>query len=168
METTAVCGYKIRKITPADNADIAALVRYNLKNHGLDIPGTAYFDPCLADLCAFYEGRDGCGYYVVTDAAGNVVGGIGFDRTTCVPDGAELQKMYLADSAKGKGLSYVLIGFIEDRMRQAGIKTAYLETHSNLKTAIHVYEKCGYQRIPRPAQVEHSTMDHFFAKDLVE
>lgn len=166
MEEITKNGYTIREIIPADNADIAAIVRYNLKNHGLDIPGTAYFDPCLADLCAFYQGRECCGYYILTDEAGFVVGGIGFDKTTCVPNGAELQKMYLADSAKGKGLSYFLIGFIEDRMRQAGVKTAYLETHSNLKTAIHVYEKCGYQRIPRPAQVEHGTMDHFFAKNL--
>ena len=159
-------GYKIRKMTPQDNADMAAIVRYNLKKHNLDIPGTAYFDSCLDDLCAFYEGRDCCGYYVLTDKKGKLVGGIGFDKISSIPNGAELQKMYLADAAKGKTLSYFLIGFIEDRMRQAGITTAYLETHSNLQIAIHVYEKCGYKRIDRPAEVGHSTMDRFYIKEL--
>jgi len=83
-----------------------------------------------------------------------------------IPDGAELQKMYLDDVAKGKGLSYFLIGFIEERMREAGIRTAYLETHSNLQVAIHVYGKCGYTRVERPAEVGHSTMDHFYVKAL--
>jgi len=166
MQASTNNGYKIRKMIPQDNADMAAIVRYNLKKHSLDIPGTAYFDSCLDDLYSFYEGRACCGYYVLTDENGRLVGGIGFDKTNTIPQGAELQKMYLADSAKGKGMSYFLIGFIEDRMREAGIKTAYLETHSNLQTAIHVYEKCGYKRIERPAEVEHSTMDHFYVKEL--
>jgi hypothetical protein len=85
-------------MTPADNAAMAAIVRYNLKNHGLDIPGTAYFDDCLDDLCAFYNGRESCGYYVLTDGDGKVVGGIGFDLTDIIPHAAELQKMYLDDS----------------------------------------------------------------------
>lgn len=166
MENSTHSGYQIRKMTPQDNENMAAIVRYNLKKHNLDIPGTAYFDSCLDDLCSFYEGRDCCGYYVLADESGSVVGGIGFDKTSTIPNGAELQKMYLADSAKGKGLSYFLIGFIEDCMRRAGITTSYLETHSNLKIAIHVYEKCGYEQIARPAEVEHSTMDRFYIKEL--
>lgn len=159
-------GYKIRKIISQDNAAIAEIVRHNLKEHNLDIPGTAYYDSCLDDLSSFYEGREGCGYYVLTDENDRVVGGIGFDTINGVRKVAELQKMYLADSVKGNGLSYVLIHFIEDRMREFDIKTSYLETHSNLQTAIHVYENCGYVRIERPAEVGHSTMDHFYIKEL--
>lgn len=156
--------YNIRRMITKDNADIAAIVRHNLKEHNLDIPGTAYYDTCLDDLSSFYEGREGCGYYVLTDENDRVVGGIGFDTINFQV--AELQKMYLEDSVKGKGFGYVLISFIEERMREAGIKTSYLETHSNLQTAIHVYEKCGYLRIERPAEVGHSTMDHFYIKEL--
>lgn len=156
--------YKIREIIPQDNAAIAEIVRQNLKEHNLDIPGTAYYDTCLDDLSSFYEGREGCGYYVLTDGNDRVVGGIGFDTINIQV--AELQKMYLDDSVKGNGLSCVLINFIEQRMRDTGIKISYLETHSNLQTAIHVYEKCGYVRIERPTEVGHSTMDHFYIKEL--
>ena len=166
MENYIYNEYKIRRITPEDNADIAKIIRDNLKKHNLDIPGTAYFDSCIDNLCSFYEGRDGCGYYVLTDKNGQVVGGIGFDKISRILDGAELQKMYLDDMVKGKGLSYFLINFIEEKMREANVKRSYLETHSNLQTAIHVYEKLGYTRIERPADVGHNTMDHFYIKEL--
>ncbi len=158
--------YRIRAMRPADNAAVAALIRDNLKKHGLDIPGTAYFDPYVEDLYAFYAGRAGGGYYVLVDENDAVVGGIGFDRIDRIPDGAELQKMYLRDSVKGRGLSYVLIRFIEERMRESGIHTSYLETHTNLQAAVHVYEKLGYRRIERPAAVGHSAMDRFYIKKL--
>ena len=44
-----------RKIEPADDARIAEIVRANLKHFHLDIPGTAYFDPELEHLSAFYD-----------------------------------------------------------------------------------------------------------------
>lgn len=159
-------GYQIRPITPKDNAQIAAIIRKNLEINNLNIPGTAYFDSHLDDLCSFYENKGRGGYYVLFDHNGKLVGGIGFDGISLFPRCAELQKMYLDDSAKGTGLSYLLIKFIEDRMRESGFKMSYLETHSNLKAAIHVYEKSGYKRIDRPAEVGHSTMDHFFIKTL--
>ena len=42
----------------------------------------------------------------------------------------------------------------------------YLETHTNLPTAIHMYEKSGYREIDKPEGVIHSTMNKFFIKDL--
>lgn len=158
--------YKIREAEKADNAAVAGLIRNNLKSHGLDIPGTAYFDPHIAHFYEFYAGRPGCGYYVLVDDADKVVGGIGFDTVDPENRVAELQKMYLDDTVKGQGLGYVLIRFVEERMKEWGIKVSYLETHSNLQAAIHVYEKMGYVRIPRPADVGHSTMDHFYRKEL--
>ena len=81
-------------------------------------------------------------------------------------DTAELQKLYLVDCAKGSGLGYELIELIEKKMREAGFKQSYLETHDNLQAAIHLYEKCGYKEIPRPKEVGHSAMNRFFVKGL--
>lgn len=65
-----------RKISPEDDADIARIARYNLKKHGLDLPGTVYFDDNLNHLSDFYL-ADGYRrfYYVLTDN-GKVVGGV--------------------------------------------------------------------------------------------
>lgn len=159
-------GLHIRAMIPEDNRDMAVIVRYNLKNHGLDIPGTVYFDSGLDCLYDFYGETEGRGYYVLVDGEGCVVGGIGFAEFTPFPCCAELQKLYLADSVKGAGLGYMLINYIEDRMREAGYQASYLETHSNLSAALHIYEKSGYERIDRPKEVMHGAMDHFYYKKL--
>lgn len=156
---------KYREITEADNDAVAALVRNNLKQFNLDIPGTAYYDEGLDHLSDYY-GRDDCKYYVIEDDNGEVIGGIGYDRFEPMQDTAELQKLYLADAAKGSGLGYELIDFIENRMREAGYKFSYLETHDNLQAAIHIYKKKGYEEIERPKEVIHSTMNRFFRKEL--
>ena len=148
-----------------DNAAVAALVRDNLKKYKLDIPGTVYFDEGLDRLSEYY-GTDERRYFVLEDDHGQVIGGIGFARFESMEDTAELQKLYLKESAKGLGLGYELVDFIEDRMREAGYKVSYLETHDNLQAAIHIYEKMGYNEIERPKEVVHSTMNRFFRKEL--
>ena len=157
---------QIRAMTQKDNEAMAVIVRYNLKNHGLDIPGTVYYDDGLDHLYEFYSEVEGRGYYVLVDNQDRVVGGIGFAEFALFPDCAELQKLYLADSVKGNGLGYTLIQYIEDRMRDAGYRASYLETHSNLVAALHVYEKSGYEEIDRPKEVVHGAMDHFYYKEL--
>ena len=157
--------FKYREIKESDNEAVAALVRDNLKQFGLDIPGTVYFDAGLDRLSDYYGDKERR-YFVVEDETGKVVGGIGFSRFEAMKDTAELQKLYLIDSAKGSGLSYDLIDFIEDKMRDSGFKQSYLETHDNLKAAVHIYGKCGYKEIDRPKEVVHSTMNRFFLKRL--
>ena len=156
---------KYREMTATDNEAVAALIRDNLKQFGLDIPGTVYFDEGLDSLSDYY-GKEDRRYFVIEDDAGKVIGGIGFARFDAMKDTAELQKLYLADSAKGSGLGYELINLIEEKMREAGFKQSYLETHDNLQAAIHIYEKSGYKEIERPKEVVHSTMNRFFVKGL--
>ena len=157
--------YTYRTMTSSDNAAVAALVRDNLKEHKLDIPGTVYYDDGLDHLSDYYC-DDAHKYFVLTDDAGAVLGGVGFAVFDPMPDTAELQKLYLDNSVKRRGLGYELMSLIEDKMREAGYKTSYLETHDNLEAAIHLYEKCGYTEIARPDFVKHSAMTRFFTKTL--
>ncbi len=159
-------GYQIREMCPEDNAAVAELARYNLKKNGLDIPGTVYFDPVLDKLYEFYYEKAGRGYYVLVNGENQVVGGVGFAEFEAFPHCAELQKLYLADLAKGMGFGYKMTQFIEEKMKEAGYKNSYLETHKNLKIAIHLYEKSGYRSIERPKEVMHGAMTHFFYKEL--
>ena len=45
----------IRPILPADDARMAWIIRSNLEQFHLDIPGTAYFDPELDHLSRYYR-----------------------------------------------------------------------------------------------------------------
>lgn len=159
--------FNYREITAADNEAMAVIIRDNLKQFGLDIPGTAYFDDSLNCLSDYYGKKDRR-YFVISDETGKVIGGIGFAGFELMKDTAELQKLYLADCAKGSGLGYELIDLIEKKMREAGFKQSYLETHDNLQAAIHLYEKCGYKEIQRPKEVGHSAMNRFFVKELYQ
>ena len=47
-----------------------------------------------------------------------------------------------------------------------GYKKLYLETHTNLQTAISFYERLGFYRIETPGMVLHSTMNRFYMKDI--
>ena len=155
---------QLMPLTVDHDAAVAELVRTNLKAHQLDIPGTVYFDDGLDHLSAFYD-HLGRAYYVLLQD-GHVVGGIGLAEFDLSENCCELQKLYLNDSVKGRGLGYDLIEYIENRAREMGYRQMYLETHNNLETAIHVYEKAGYHEIPRPQSVVHSTMNRFFLKEL--
>ena len=158
---------KISKLTPDYNLSLADLIRFNLKKHKLDIPGTVYYDDNLNHLSDFYlADPNGRYYYVVTDDSDKLIGGIGLAEFEFFKDCCELQELYLADEAKGEGLSYKLISLIEDKAKELGYKRIYLETHDNLTAAMHVYEKCGYKEIEKPVGVVHATMNRFFIKEL--
>ena len=156
-----------RLINGNDDAVMAEIIRRNLKKNKLDIPGTAYYDAGLDKLSEMYVGHD-CNYYVVCDDDGRVVGGIGYAKLPFMKDTAELQKLYLDESVQGGGFAYEMIAYIEERMRDAGYRISYLETHDNLRAAIHIYEKSGYRDIDKPKEIVHSAMTRFMKKELTE
>lgn len=128
----------------------------------MDISGTAYFDPQLDQLSTYYTiGTKPRVYFVVLNENDQVTGGIGIAEFEGISDCAEIQKLYLDDSIKGKGCGRKLMEVAENLAKEAGYRQLYLETHSNLKAAIKLYEKSGYKQIERPKTVLHGTMDHF-------
>ena len=166
MEKNVAGAYRIRPILPEDDAHLAEIIRQNLEKKHLNIPGTAYFDPELAHLSRFYAALPEKRAYFVAKCGGEVLGGAGYAECSAFEDCAELQKLYLSDSAKGKGLGRRLMETVENRARQAGYRRLYLETHSSLDAAIGLYEKRGYRSIDRPPSVQHGTMDRFYLKEL--
>ena len=156
-----------RKIEPADNAQMAEIVRSNLKKFHLDIPGTAYFDPELDNLSDYYDSKpDTRIYFIALDEKEQIIGGVGIAEFDGFEECAELQKLYLKDSAKGKGYGRDLVQLAEDWARSAGYKKLYLETHTNLSVALKLYEKTGFLQIEKPCFTQHSTMNRFYLKEL--
>ena len=154
-------------ITAEDDAALAQIVRHNLETHDLALPGTAYYDEQLDHLSGYYLSDPAKRFYLVLrDGEGRTLGGVGVAELPFFERCGELQKLYLADESKGAGLGYELIARIEDKARELGYRRIYLETHSNLRAAIHVYEKSGYRLIPRPKEAVHGTMDRFYIKEL--
>lgn len=156
--------YRYELLTQQRDAELAALIRRSLKARGLDIPGTVYFDEGLDHLSDYYDHPDRA--YFILLKEDRLVGGIGLDPISVFPDCCELQKLYLEDEDQGQGTGYEMIRLIEEEAVNRGFRRIYLETHTNLAAAIHIYEKSGYREIDRPASVVHSTMNKFYLKEL--
>lgn len=156
---------EIREIRATDNQAIQKVIQNSLEKLGLNIPGTAYFDPHLGNLYGYYSNLEHAKYWVF-DMDGDVVGGIGiapFDEANHI---CELQKLYLNDRTKGLGLGKKLI---ETALMYAKkhYNHCYLETMHDLKTACVLYEKFGSDLLNSPLPgSEHSTMDAWYIKTL--
>ncbi len=158
---------KYRKIEPSDDRRIAEIIRANLEKYHLDIPGTAYFDPELDHLSEYYnENPSGRIYFVALGERNQVIGGVGIAEFDGIEDCAELQKLYLDDSAKGKGFGKELMQLAVGWAASAGYKNLYLETHTKLAAALSLYEKTGFQQIDKPCSTPHGAMDRFYLKRL--
>ncbi|MBY8847808.1 GNAT family N-acetyltransferase [Saccharothrix sp. MB29] len=63
------------------------------------------------------------------------------------PGDAEIKRMYVVDSLRGRGLSRVVLAALEDAARAAGRTRMVLETGTRQPEAIGLYEAAGYGRI---------------------
>lgn len=61
---------------------------------------------------------------------------------------AELKRMYVDPSVRGRGIGRALVDALESEARQLGITRIVLETGTRLAPAIKLYEAAGYARIP--------------------
>ena len=151
-------------LAAAYDAALAALIRRSLEAHDLARPGTAYFDTMLDRLSAFYS-YPRRAYFILLQEE-KLIGGIGLAEYEGFEECCELQKLYLAPEAQGQGLGYAMIRRIEEKARELDYRRIYLETHTDLAAAVHIYERSGYREIPRPGSAVHSGMNRFYLKEL--
>jgi putative acetyltransferase len=60
----------------------------------------------------------------------------------------EVKRMFVAASARRRGIASAVLGEIESWARERGFAAALLETGNLQNEAIAMYERCGYARIP--------------------
>jgi len=158
----------LRPLRPADDDDVARIIREVMTEHGCAGAGFAIHDDEVARMSAHYRGPD-ARYYVVT-RGGDVHGGAGFARLagTSVDDAVcELRKMYFRPSARGLGLGRELLTLLLDDMRLAGYRRCYLETTSWMQRAQQLYREAGFGELPGPlGATGHHGCDAFFLRPL--
>jgi putative acetyltransferase len=139
----------IRQIRASDNKILASIVRNTLAEFGANHPGTVYYDPTTDALFELFQ-QKGSIYYVA-EMDGEIVGGAGIYPSNGLPaNTCELVKMYLLPQARGKGLGKMLIDKVLAFARDEGYRFVYIETMPELKKAMSVYEKFGFQYLNAP------------------
>jgi putative acetyltransferase len=138
-----------RRIIPADDTELAKIIRQTLTEFGVDRPGTVYYDETTDHLSDLFT-ISGSVYYVAA-MNGKLLGGAGIYPTEGLPEHTcELVKMYLVPEARGMGLGTILINKSIEFARSAGYKQIYLETMPELKKALHTYARFGFQYLDGP------------------
>ncbi|GAC1423353.1 MAG: GNAT family N-acetyltransferase [Candidatus Velthaea sp.] len=97
------------------------------QRHGL--PLDALFQPHMRFFIARLDGvATGCGGVALFETFG------------------ELKRMYVRDSARGRGIARALLSRIESEAKQTGLDVLRLETGERQLAAIRLYERAGFRR----------------------
>jgi len=137
----------LRPIEKKDNRELAELIRRVFREFKIEKPGTVYFDPTTDDLFSLFI-TPGSEYWIAEEN-GAIIGGCGVFPTPGLPDGcAELVKLYLSESLRGRGIGWQLMSKTFDSARRLGYSQLYLESLPELGKAINLYERAGFITIP--------------------
>jgi putative acetyltransferase len=155
-----------RPIEEKDNAEIAELIRTVFREFNIARPGTVYFDPATDDMFTLFK-KEGSAYWIAEEN-GVILGGCGVYPINGLPEGcAELVRLYLSASSRGKGIGWNLMELTFETARKLGYKQLYLESLPELGKAINLYESAGFKRIPAPlGNSGHFGCDIWMLKDL--
>ena len=140
---------RIRSIQLSDNSALAIIVRTTLTEFGANVPGTVYFDPSTDALFELFQ-TPKSGYFIA-EVDDKIVGGGGIYPTEDLPlNTCELVKMYLLPEARKLGVGRMLMEQCLQTARSGGFEQVYLETLPELKQAVRVYEKFGFEYLSAP------------------
>jgi putative acetyltransferase len=156
----------LREIEKRDNAQMAAIIRSVLTEHGCTGPGFAIHDPEVDIMYETYQLSRS--KFFVIEHEGVVAGGGGVaplkggDADVC-----ELQKYYLLPEYRGLGYGKQLLDVSLQAAKDFGFKRCYLETLPFMKTAAALYERAGFTLIDGPmGSTGHHGCDRWYIKEL--
>lgn len=139
----------IRNIISTDNIALAKVVKDTMAEFGVNRPNTVYYDPTTDALYELFQKKGSV--YNIAEVDGEIVGGAGIYPTDALPyDTCELVKMYLKPEARGIGLGRLLIEKCITQAKELGYKNIYLESMPELKQALKVYAKFGFEYLKGP------------------
>ena len=156
----------IRQIKEEDNPLIASVIRASLAEFGANKPGTVFFDETTDHLYELFQ-QPGT-LYLIAEVEDSILGGAGIYPSPGLPDRTcELVKMYLRPQARGKGLGKLLIDKCLQFAKSFGYDQVYIETMPELKKAVSVYEKFGFEYLNGPlGNTGHFGCDIWMLKQL--
>ena len=141
--------YIIREIKPEDNLHICNVIRAVFVELKLPLVGTAYQDDETESMYQNYQNSRE--KYFVIESNGIIFGGGGIKPLKNGDDNiCELQKMYFSKSIRGKGLGKEMLLKCLNFAAESDFKICYLETITQLKSAITLYDKFGFKKIDAP------------------
>ena len=157
----------IREILPQDNMSIKVIITDCFKEYDLPIAGSSLED---IDANYMYQGfQQSRAVYYVVEEDGRILGGGGIKQLLAASNHiCELQKMYFHPDARNRGIGKKLLNLCMASAKKFNYKICYLESASQLKPAIKLYEKNGFEYLDSPqGKTGHSICGIYMIKELI-
>ena len=167
MSQYAAADFILRPIEPADNQQVAKIIRMVMTEFGAVGEGYSIMDPEVDDMHGAYSGPR-TAFFVVALAGGRVFGcgGIG----PLVGGGAEvceLKKMYFLPELRGLGFGQMMVSACLEKAKELGYRKCYLETLVRMEQANRLYQKMGFEKICGPmGATGHGGCDSLYVKTV--
>lgn len=157
---------KLRKILPADNTELAQIIRHCFDEFDAPKEGTVYSDSETDHLYEYYQTQGSFG--LLAEMNGEIIGTCGIYPTAGLPKGtAELVKFYIKKSGRGYGAGKLLMNKCMENARAMNYQSLYIESLPLFTTALKLYKKMGFQPIEnRLGNSCHGGCDLFLLKEL--
>jgi GNAT superfamily N-acetyltransferase len=82
------------------------------------------------------------------------------------PGTVEVKRMFVVPRMRGRGLSRVVLGALEDLAREMGCRRVILETGEKQPEAMRLYETSGYERIDGFGHYRDAPLSRSYGKSL--
>jgi len=157
---------QIRNLILKDNPAMAKIIRNSLEEFNAAKPGTVYFDETTDRLSEVFSAPRSA--YFVIDINDEIAGGAGIFPTEGLPaDTCELVKMYVAKKFRGNGYGQTLLKKCIQQAKKEGFTKIYIESMPELRNALGMYEKNGFEYISGPlGNSGHTGCDLWMIKEL--
>lgn len=158
--------YKIQEIQKENDSVVSEIIKKVGIEYGAIGDG---FGPSDAEvLCMSQHYKDSLkSRYLIAQVKGKIVGGCGIAPFSANDTVCELKKLFLLPESRGLGLGRKLTQQCLEYAKSQGFESCYLDTLSNMKAAIALYESLGFKHLQKPlAGTEHNGCNVWMLKQL--
>jgi putative acetyltransferase len=135
-----------RLIEPKDNEALSRVIKTSLEKLDLALDGTVYTDEATDFMFDGYQ-KEGSVYFIAEED-GKLLGGSGIAAIPNQEDNhCELQRMFLNEDARGKGIGQALMKKCIAFAKDFGYELVYLETFGDMHSARKLYERSGFKYV---------------------
>ncbi len=158
--------YTIQEICPEFDHAICGIIKKIGREYGAIGEGFGPSDAEVLNMSRHYN-REAKSLYLLAMIDDRVIGGCGIASFKGSDDVCELRKLFLLPESRGLGIGKELTQRCLEFALSQGYKQCYLDTLSNMKSAIALYEKLGFRHLDKPFDgTIHCGCDVWMIKEL--
>ena len=158
--------YKIREIRAEDDDKICNIIKAVGSEYGAIGDGFGPSDLEVQCMSKHYSGQNNS-LYLVAEINNQLVGGGGIAAFQKSNEICELRKLFLLPTSRGSGIGKKLTQECLKFAKSKSYKKCYLDTLSNMTSAIALYESLGFTHLKHPLEETiHGGCDVWMLKNL--